>query len=224
MTNEEIKFLCTSIMLADTENAVIQVLKDYGYWDDDKVWRYFDDNENNYSAIGNQQASPDAALVEKIVNSVDARLMNECMIAGIEPESEQAPTCIGEAVKVFFGGTGRIRDWTSSERTEIAKGITLSATGYRSGQGNPCFSIADCGEGQTPLMMPLTFLSLTKKSNKLKIPFVQGKFNMGGTGVLTFCGRHNLQFILSKRNPKLVAMNPQDQSDYDWGFTVTANL
>lgn len=224
MTNDETKSLCMSIMLADTEDAVIQILKAHQYWDDDKVWRYFDDNENNYSSIGNQQASPDAALVEKIVNSVDARLMNECMVAGMDPESEQAPTSIGEAVKQFFGGTGRIRDWTNSERTEIAKGITVSATGYRAGQGNPCFSIADCGEGQTPNMMPLTFLSLTKKSNKLKIPFVQGKFNMGGTGVLTFCGHHNLQFILSRRNQILAAMNPKDQSDYDWGFTVVRRI
>lgn len=224
MTNEETRSLCLSIMLADTEEAVIQILKDYGYWEDDKVWRCFDDNENNYSSIGNQQASPDAALVEKIVNSVDARLMNECMVAGIDPESDQAPPTIGEAVKKFFGGTGRIKDWTSNERTELAKGITVSATGYRANQGNPCFSIADCGEGQTPLMMPFTFLSLTKKSNKLKIPFVQGKFNMGGTGVLTFCGHHNLQFILSRRNLKLVAMNPQDKSDYDWGFTVVRRV
>jgi hypothetical protein len=104
-----------------------------------KVWRYFDDNENNYSSIGNQQASPDAALVEKIVNSVDARLMNECMSSGIDPESDQAPTTIGEAVKIFFGGTGRIKDWTSNERTEIAKGITVSATGYRANQATHAF-------------------------------------------------------------------------------------
>lgn len=211
-------------MYADSELEVIELLKGYGYWDDDKVWRYFDDNENNFSSIGNQQSSSDAALVEKIVNSVDARLMNECMVEGVDPEGKSAPTSIAEAVKIFFGSTGRIRDWSDKKRTEVAKGITVAATGFRSSQGNPCFSIADCGEGQTPLMIPLTFLSLTTRSNKLKIPFVQGKFNMGGTGVLKFCGQHNLQFILSRRNPKLVAKKPQAPSDYDWGFTIVRRI
>jgi hypothetical protein len=48
------------------------------------VWRYFDDNENNFSDIGNQQSEATAALIEKIVNSVDARLMNACWQAGID--------------------------------------------------------------------------------------------------------------------------------------------
>jgi hypothetical protein len=59
------------------------------------------------------------------------------------------------------------------------------------------------GEGQTPEKMPDTLLSLNK-SKKLRIPFVQGKFNMGGTGALKFCGKEAIQFILSKRDPRLV--------------------
>ena len=49
--------------------------------------------------------------------------------------------------------------------------------------------------------MPDTFLSLDK-SNKLRIPFVQGKFNMGGTGVFEFCGPNGLQLIVTRRNPR----------------------
>lgn len=223
MTNEEVKSLCMSLMLADSEEEVIRILKECNLWNNDIVWRSFDDNENNYSSIGNQQSSPDAALVEKIINSVDARLMNECLVLGIEPEESQAPPSIAEAVKIFFGGTGRVKDWTLKERTEIAKSITMAATGFRASIGNPCFSIADQGEGQTPMMMPLTFLSLAK-SNKLRVPFVQGKFNMGGTGVLKFCGHNNFQFILSRRNPAIVAKGPRDKTDYDWGFTIVRRV
>ena len=67
----------------------------------------------------------------------------------------------------------------------------MIATGQKS---KPCYSILDTGEGQTPEKMPETLLSLGK-SNKLRIPFVQGKFNMGGTGVLQFCGEKNIQLI-----------------------------
>jgi len=67
--------------------------------------------------------------------------------------------------------------------------------------------------------MPETLLSLNK-SNKLRIPFVQGKFNMGGTGVLKFCGRNNLQLILSRRNPTIAERDLRDDSDLQWGFTI----
>jgi len=65
--------------------------------------------------------------------------------------------------------------------------------------------------------MPDTLLSIGR-SNKLKIPFVQGKFNMGGTGALQFCGTHNLQLVISKRNPDIVAR--ENNHPNDWGFTV----
>ena len=60
-------------------------------WDEAAAWRFFGDYENNYNTIGNQQSRSDAALIEKLVNSVDARLMNECMIRGVDPESALAP-------------------------------------------------------------------------------------------------------------------------------------
>jgi hypothetical protein len=67
--------------------------------------------------------------------------------------------------------------------------------------------------------MPETLLSLNK-SNKLRIPFVQGKFNMGGTGVLKFCGRHHLQLILTRRNPRVLRGKSARASDSEWGFTL----
>jgi hypothetical protein len=82
-------------------------------------------------------------------------------------------------------------------------------------------TISDAGEGQTPARMPDTFLSLVDKSNKLRIPFVQGKFNMGGTGVLKFCGESSLELILSRRDPEIVARGKEnDSTSQRWGFTI----
>ena len=96
------KELCISLAKADREEEVIKILKRAGYWDDPNVWRYYGNNENNFAIIGNQQSKPDAALVEKIVNSVDAVLTRECLRTCIDPEGEEAPSSINEALHKFF--------------------------------------------------------------------------------------------------------------------------
>lgn len=227
MDNNSTKALCLALMKADTEAEVIKLLTESGFWENPSAWRYYGDYENNYNTIGNQQARPDSALVEKCVNSVDARLMNECLARGMNPESPDAPTSIRHAVARYFDENlapeselaGRILNWGDEKRTRVARAITLAATGFPPREGRPCFSIADLGEGQTPELIPKTFCSLTE-SNKLRIPFVQGKFNMGGTGVLKFCGRNKLQFILSRRNPAILGGRTDDPSDNCWGFTL----
>lgn len=228
MQNEGLKRLCLSLLYVDTEGELIRILEQKGLWDDPKVWRYYGDREDNFSVIGNQQSRPEAALVEKVVNSVDAVLMNECWLRGIHPESSEAPKSIHEAVALYFAGDadksdtlGRLENWGDKKRTEVSRLITVATTGPRAasnGSTNPSFSIADAGEGQTPDSMPGTLLSLDKK-NKLRIQFVQGKFNMGGTGVLQFCGRYNLQLVVSRRNPRIVKRETCT-SDGMWGFTV----
>ena len=197
---------CIDLLRADTEDQVINLLRQYEYWDDPSVWRPFGDKEDNFSTIGNQSANPEAALVEKVVNAVDAVLMGECWEAGIRPNSPEAPRNIPEAVATFIfkdaskaNTLGHISYWWPQKRREVSARITLAATGTRS---NPSITIVDSGEGQTPDSMPDTLLSLDKK-NKIDIHFVQGKFNMGGTGALRFCGTHNLQLIISRRNPNL---------------------
>ena len=57
------------------------------------------------------------------------------------------------------------------------------------------------------------------KSNKQYIAFVQGQFNQGGTGALRFCGKNNLQLVISKRNPTFLGDNASDR-DHEWCFTV----
>jgi len=223
MKNEELKQMCLSLVRADTEGEVIKILKEKGFWDNQKFWRYYGDKEDNFSTVGNQQSRPEAALVEKVVNSVDAVLMNECWLRGISPEDNAAPKNIYEAVSLYFQGNakkcdtlGHLAYWTTQKRTEVSRLITIAATGDRA---NPCFIVSDAGEGQTPNVMPLTLLDLSHK-NKLRIQFVQGKFNMGGTGVFQFCGRHNLQLIVTRRNPNILKYPLSDESDKSWGFTV----
>jgi len=218
---------CFDLMTADTEDAVISLLQEEGYWEEPSCWRLYGDYENNFNTIGNQQSRPDAALIEKLINSVDARLMHEALRRNIDPAGPEAPGSVQEAVSLFFEQSanprsdqaGKMKNWTASRRTEVARSITFAATGSTARNGNPCFTIADAGEGQMPRKLPDTILSL-HKDNKLRIPFVQGKFNMGGTGVLKFAGRHNLQLVLSRRDPALIPDPPEAETDVHWGFTV----
>ncbi len=170
------------------------------------------DDENNFKTVGGQQARPEPALVEKLINSVDARLTAGCLRAGIDPTSSTAPQKIDDARKQFFG---------ASERTELAKGITLAVTGARAQQDRmPCITICDIGEGQAPSAIPDSFMSIDRK-NKLRIPFVQGKFNMGGTGALMFCGRHKLQLLITRRDPQILRRyGASDPTDWHWAVTV----
>lgn len=222
------KELCLSLMRAETEDEVINILKENNYWDDESVWRWYGNRENNYKDAGNQTSDPDAALVEKLTNSRDARLMGACREAGVEPESDSAPTTMEEAVARFFSdnselkSAGKIKDWTSKKRTEIARGITLATTGNKPAEGYPCITIADLGEGQTPSKVPSTILSIGENT-KMRIPFVQGKFNMGGTAALRFCGHHNLQLLVTKRNPSLLKEDAKIE-DENWGFTIVRRL
>ena len=192
MNNKEI---CLDLVQADSEKEVINILNNLGVWDNPNNWRYYGDKENNFSVIGNQQSSADTALVEKIVNSVDAVLMRECLRRNINPESLDAPQSVELAGEEFFDiKKGRLSNLNTAKRTEISENISLVATGKKT---QPCYSIIDKGEGQNPSRMADTFLSLND-SNKLRIPFVQGKFNMGSTGALQFCGENNIQLLISK--------------------------
>jgi len=224
MDNTTIKNLCMNLLQAEREDGVIELLKEVNLWDSPQTWRYYGDREMNWSSAGNQSSDSEFALVEKLINSIDAKLMNECLIRGIGLESKEAPQSITEAVARFFddnskGRTaGLVREWTDNKRREVARGITLACTGNKPGEGYPCLTIVDNGEGQAPKRFPKTLLSL-EESIKNKIPFVHGRFDMGGTGAFRFCGRRNLQLIISKRNPDLVK-NSNNKEDSMWGFTV----
>ena len=224
--SEQAKDLCLGLLRADTAQEVITILKTAGLWDDPDAWRLFSDTENNYSSIGNQQADAVAAFIEKLINAEDARLVNACQLAGIDPEGVAAPQSMRAAVAQFFEGKqhpkdrdGRIADWPDAKSTEEGRKLTVAATGNMPNKGQPSLTVADQGEGQTPDDFPNTFMSLNR-SNKLRIPFVQGKFNMGGTGALRFS---ELQLVISRRNPALVGPK-HSARDEQWGFTIVRRM
>jgi hypothetical protein len=213
-TEDDRRNLCMQFALCESEAQVIQVLKHHGLWDDVSLWRYYGDRPNNFSVVGNQQAKPEAALVEKVTNAIDAVLMGECLRQGLHPEGSGAPATIREAVRNFFGvRDGELANLSAVERTELASRIMVVASGRKT---SPCFSIIDTGEGQSPEQLPETLLSLNS-TNKLRIHFVHGQFNQGGSGALPFCGDHNVQLIISRRDPEICRQRGDNDS---WGFTI----
>lgn len=205
------KELCLALMHADTEARVVELLETAGYWSDDRCWRPLGGDPNNYDTAGNQQSRAEQAIIEKLLNSIDTKLLAACRARNIDPKSPEAPRTMTDAREVFFG-----EELKDSET--LSRSICVSATGNRPKDGRPSFTIVDDGEGQSPRSMHRTILSL-HAGNKKQVPFVQGKFNMGGTGVLEFCGaERNVQFILSRRNPNLIEEG--DSTASSWSFTV----
>ena len=209
--------LCDFLLKAESEAEVEEILKKAGYFaDDPKLWQPFGGFGMNLNQINNQQSDATAALVEKLINSIDAVLMAECHYQGIDPKGSAAPRTMIEAVeRLFKVKDGRLEYLSATERTKLAGRIHFVATGSKK---EPCYLIVDSGEGQTAASFKDTFLSLTKQ-NKDDIPFVQGRFNCGGTGVLPFCGEHKYQLIVSRRHPSCPASNDDATKDL-WGFTI----
>lgn len=202
------KELLEKLLEADTEGEVVKTITDAGYWNDPKAWRYYGDKARNWATVGNQQSKPDHALVEKLTNAIDTKLIAAANIA-CKLTGPAVPPTIFEARDEFFGE--QLKDMEA-----LSKSITVAATGRRQ---RPSITICDDGEGVTPSGMPKTILSL-HEGNKEQIPFVQGKFNMGGSGVLEFCGaEHNVELVLSRRNPKLLPAKASAE-DCKWSFTI----
>ena len=49
------KELCIDLLRADTEERVVEILRDAGYWDSPDVWRWYGDRNGNFATIGNQR-------------------------------------------------------------------------------------------------------------------------------------------------------------------------
>lgn len=216
--NEATKKLCLDLIHADSEARVIGLLKKAGYWDDSAHWRWLGDEEFNYPSVGNQQSRAEQAIIEKLINSIDAKLLAAARLAGCLPKTGTSPQA-ADTPQSISAARDRFFKPDLKDLEKLSRSISVSATGAKP-KGRPCFTIVDDGEGQTPTLMPLTILSL-HKGNKDKIKFVQGKFNMGGTGVLEFCGiERNVQLVVSRRHPDLLPNPSNDASDGDWSFTI----
>ncbi len=173
-------------------NAFIE--KHSGIFNDSSNWKPLGGDENTFGVIENQQSSPIASLIEKLTNSIDAMLMKRCLEMGIDPKSDEAPQNIDEAKDYFFPLHKTEWDLPTFRRQQ-AEEIQIIADGT---PRDTSVIIYDNGEGQHPHDFEDTFLSLLK-GNKNEIHFVQGKYNMGGSGAIVFCGRNGYQLVCSRR-------------------------
>lgn len=196
--------LFNALFKAGTEEEVDKIFSKFNFLNEEKNWKPLGDNESNYGVVKNQQAAPIAALIEKITNSIDAILTRKCLEANCNPESSDAPKSMEEAIKEFFPDHD---NWDlPTFKKKQAESIQILADGPRM---NTSLTIYDDGEGQHPEKFETTFLSLLR-GNKNKIKFVQGKYNMGGSGAIIFCGKKRYQLIASKRFT----------NDGEFGFTL----
>lgn len=178
---------------APNEDSVDEIINKYPQFFKDENWKPFGGDVNMFGIVRGQQSNPIAALVEKVTNSIDALLMKKCYLAGIDPKTNSAPRTMEEAINKFFPDH---KQWDlATFRKKQAEEIQILADGT---PRNTSVIIYDNGEGQHPNQFEKTFLSLVR-GNKINIHFVQGKYNMGGSGALGFCGKKRYQLIGSKR-------------------------
>ena len=197
------------LVKAKNEIEVERILQDSFF--DSILWKPLGGTENNYATVTNQQSDPVNALCEKPINSIDAYLLKKCKLAGDDPESGKAPQSMNKALEKYLKiPGGEFMNLPQEQIKELAKNIRIIADGAKT---QPNIIIADRGEGQKPEDFEDTLLSL-QKGNKKKIKFVQGKYNMGGTGVLPFCGTKGYQLILARKSVEL------EGDSSEWGFTL----
>lgn len=189
----EVEQIFQSLFNAQTEAELEQFIQSNKALSEPKNWFPIGGLDSNYGIIENQQSNPIAALVEKVTNSIDAILMRKCLEAEINPKSKDAPRSMDEAVQQFYPDH---KSWDlTTFRRKQAEEIQLLADGPTK---ESSVIIYDNGEGQHPEEFENTFLSLMR-GNKNEIHFVQGKYNMGGSGAIVFCGKKGYQLIASKR-------------------------
>ena len=193
MASIDTKALFQELFFALTEDKVREIIDRHPEIFRDEHWHPLGGNENFFGIVRGQQSNPIAAIVEKVTNSIDALLMKKCHEFGIDPKAPDAPRNMEEALQKFFVDH---KKWDlQSARRKQAEEIQIIADGP---PRNSSVIIYDNGEGQRPEDFESTFLSLVR-GNKIGIHFVQGKYNMGGSGALLFCGKERYQLIGSKR-------------------------
>jgi len=207
ISNKELFF---KLYLSKDEEDLLKIIENYPGIFDDKNWKPLDGNPSNYGIVKNQQSNPIAALIEKVTNSIDALLTKKCYKLGLDPKSKEAPQSMTEAIKRFYPSN----NWDlNAQRRKQAEEIQIIADGKGPKKSNHKYGnsviVYDNGEGQHPEDFERTFLSLVR-GNKNDVHFVQGKYNMGGSGSIVFCGKKRFQLIASKKH----------DSSGDFGFTL----
>jgi hypothetical protein len=207
--------VCRRLLDAESEAEVHAVIESTPEMADPKNWRFLDGRETNFNITSNQASDGGKALTELMTNMVDAVLMKHALVKGIDPKGPKAPKTMHDAVDLLIkqlrGGKLTNLDPKDPWLLSFARqNLTIGVTGAKSRRtGLPCYTFVDNGEGQAPENFETTFLSLST-GNKKDIPFVQGKYNMGSSGVLRYCGLKWFKLIVSRRF----------DGKAQWGFTL----
>lgn len=220
MKNSKLTTLFNQIYNAKDEIELQVIIDNNIELFDNENWKPLGDNKSNYGVVKNQQSSPIAALIEKTTNSIDALLTKKCYEKGLNPKSSDAPQSMEEAIDVFYPNSNwDLKEFRKAQSEEIQ--IIADGNGPRNQKNQYPTSVIiyDNGEGQHPEKFEDTFLSLLR-GNKNNVRFVQGKYNMGGSGAVVFCGKKRYQLIASKRYDNtgdfgftLIREHPKTESD-----------
>ena len=201
LSEKEARKLFFDLYNCKDEEEIEDTIVDYVEIFEKDNWKALGDNDSNFSIVKNQQSNPIAAVIEKVTNSIDALLTKHCLLNEVDPKSPEAPQSMNEAIDQFFPD----HNWDlDTPRRMQAEEIQVIADGRgprsekRKSKYDTSVVVYDNGEGQHPEDFEDTFLSLIK-GNKNNIHFVQGKYNMGGSGAIVFCGKKRYQLIASKR-------------------------
>ena len=198
------KEICLRLLAAESEATVQSIIDSAPEFKKASNWKPLDRRETNFNVTSNQASDGGKALTELMTNMVDAVLMKHAYQKGLNPKGPKAPRTMYEAVdkliKPLHGGKLVNLDPNDPWLREFAsKNLVIGITGAKNKkEGLPCYTFVDNGEGQRPKDFEDTFLSLSA-GNKKSIPFVQGKYNMGSSGVLGYCGRRWFKLIVSRR-------------------------
>src|SRR5450756_1620368 len=93
--------LFEGLLTAESTKQVGELLQSYYVRGLD--WKPYGGYYKNYNIAGAQQKTPEGALAEKVVNSIDAQIMSGLLRLGIDPTSkEDAPSSPAEAAKLCF--------------------------------------------------------------------------------------------------------------------------
>lgn len=206
MSNTELMY---GLYKAKTDEEVTRILESVSGIE----WKEYGGNENNTTIINGQMDDPIRCLVENIVNGIDASKMLMARLDGVDlnnPLDPKMPKTNNEAKERYFGITKPLAEYKSGEREKLS---TVGIYIERLKATDSSIIIYDRGEGQRPADFERTLLSLVK-GNKASLPFVQGKYNMGSTGVLKKCNGHRYELVIAMRNLLLT------DADGRIGFTI----
>ena len=206
---------CLDILRAESESAVDEIIASVPELSDSRNWHPIDGRETNFNVVTNQASTGSKALTELCTNMVDAVLMKHAHEKNVSLTGPDAPKSVIEGVRDLVqlrGAYSGILAEVDSEtylREFAEKNLVIGVTGGTRRDDSLCFTFVDNGEGQHPNDFEDTFLSLSE-GNKSSIPFVQGKYNMGSSGVLSYCGRRWYKLIMSRRH----------DASGNWGWTL----